>query len=90
MTLSEKDICEWMWKKVMEGKARRNRGAFALFAPYAANTVAAFLESMGWCQEDLRQALMRSNPSYCREQAAFEDAGVFGKIEGPHGQNPET
>lgn len=74
--MTEREICDWMWKVAKEGRKARQDGSIC---PYAANTVAAVIHIEAWVIEDLRLALMKANPSYGEEQRRFEAAGVYGK-----------
>lgn len=78
--MTERQICDWMWKINKEGRKARRDGTVC---PYGANTVAMFLHSAAWLTEDLRLALMKAKPSYGDEQRRFEAAGVYSE-----GANP--
>lgn len=72
--LSERQICDQMWKWRREGAKARIACAPC---PYPANTIAYFMHCEGWLCEDLRQALMKADPRYGDEQRRLEAAGVF-------------
>lgn len=73
--MTEREICDWMWKRMKEGRQARRDGTAN---PSAANTIAQSLHSAAWLTEDLRLALMKADPQYGEQQRRFEAAGVYG------------
>ena len=76
--MSEREICDKLYAWVKDGKRRYYSGE--PLQGGSADTVRGLLDLLGWCLEDHRAALMRSNERYCHEQADLEAAGVFGSL----------
>jgi hypothetical protein len=72
--MTEREICEWMYARVKEGRKRYKTGEQC---PHRADTVIGLLDLLGWCSEDFRAALMRHDPVYRVEQERFEREGVY-------------
>ena len=72
--MTEREINEWLHARYKEGMARYDSGKPC---PRAANTIAGFMDILGWCFQDQRRAHMKCNPAYRNEQERFEREGVF-------------
>ena len=72
--MDEREEGRRLYALIKEGAHARINGTRC---PYAANTVASMLHSVGWVREDLRQALIKADPRYGEEQRRFEAAGVY-------------
>lgn len=68
--LTEREVATWCYAVVKEGAAARVSGASCPFP--AKQELRSMLHSIGWVQEDLRQALMKADPVYRANQEAFE------------------
>ena len=67
--MDESELSKRLYAFIKEGAHARINGTRC---PYAINTVATMLHSVGWVQEDLRQALIRANPAYAASQRRLE------------------
>lgn len=68
--MTEQEICEHLYAFVRDGARSRRNGTGNR---YKGGSLAHVLSSIGWVQEDLRLALMRSDINYCMGQAAHEE-----------------
>lgn len=64
--MSEPEIAKHLYSIIAEGKDNRRTGKHN---KYPGNSLYHMLSSTGWVYEDLRIALMKSNPQYEKGQA---------------------